>query len=263
MKTRLLKKEQILSLIILICCGAQYIKAQSASSDNTSSMQSFQLIFNSVDGPTTTRELELSFSDHTSDNFEEEYDTKNLELMYDDLNLILNGEFFTSQAYSSITEDKVVDLVFQASGNYNYTIKLNGMENMGNRNIELKDNLLDTTFDLRGGGTYEFSSVNGYFPNRFQITFKTTTLSQTDFDIDSIAMRYVNDNNTILVLNPTNQSVRGIEMFSITGKQVYSSSTLNNSNSIAYKVKNLNTGIYILKLETENNGLITKKVLVK
>lgn len=261
MKTILLKKEQILFFIILIFCTSQDINAQNGSNDNASSMQSFQLEFSSVDGPEVVRELQLTFSDHTSDSFDDGYDTKNLNLMQDDLNLTLNGEFYTSQAYSSITEDKIVDLVFQASGSYEYSIELRDMVDMGDQNIELRDNLLGTSFDLRSEGAYIFSADEGYYPNRFQLTFKTTTLSTTDLEIDNIDVRYINNTNTISISNPKNLGVKNVEMYNMSGQLVYKNNMSHQESLIKYQVRNINTGVYIITMATDNNKFVTKKIM--
>lgn len=263
MKTRLLKKENILSIILLIFCASQNIKAQNGSTVNAEEMQSFKIELNSVDGPTVNRELLLSFSENTSDNYDEGYDTKNLHLLDDDLNLLLNGEYFTSQAYSAIAEDKVVPLVFQASGSYSYTIELTWSENLGDQNVELKDNLLDVSFGLRSGQAYTFSSVDGYFPGRFQLTFKTTTLSQTDFELENVDFYYANDIDAIVVSNPENVKINSVEMFNILGGKVYGNQNIKNQVSEQFPIRNLNTGIYIIRLVTENNRLLTKKILIK
>ena len=262
MKTILLKNKLILAILLIATPLSQVIYAQAGGPENFE-MQEFTLEFNSVNGPATSRTLELSFSESTSDDFDEGFDTKNLQLMQDDLNLLLNGEFFTTQAYSEITEEKIVDLALQASGTYDYTIELTGMVNMGDQNLELRDNLTGTIFDLRGGEAYQFTSVSGYFPNRFQITFKTTVLSQDDFNIESLDIRYVNNSNSIAVSNPNNIDVKGVEVFNIAGQKVYNNTSSINDSSISYAVNNLVSGVYIIKVLTDNNASLTKKVLIK
>ena len=264
MKTILLKKEIILSFIILIFCGSQNIYAQTGPNENGVNMQSFVLQFSNVNGPTVNRELNLAFSESTTDGFDEGYDIKNFDNLNDDLNLNLDGEPYTSLAYSAIVEGKTVPLMLNTSGNYSYSVEMTSMSNMGNYDIELLDNLTGITFSLRTGGTYTFTSNAGYFDGRFEITLKSSaTLSQTDFEIDNIDARYINNTNTIVISNPMNQSIKNVEMYSITGKRVFNNNTLSSENSIKYQARNLNTGIYIIRLETENNGVITKKVLIK
>ncbi len=262
MKQLLLKHKFALTVMLMLSTFTQFIFAQN-SSDNAQNfeMQSFTIEFNSLNGPAASRTLELSFSESTSDDFDDGYDTKNLQLLPDDLNLLLNGEFYTTQAYSEINEEKIVDLVFQASGSYNYSIQLTALENMGAQNLELRDNLNEVTFDLRSGEAFEFSSESGYFPGRFQITFKTTTLSQNEFDIENLDVRYINDTNSITISNPNNIDIKQVEVFNIAGQKVYDNNTVSNESSINFKLNNLFTGAYIIKLVTNDNSILTQKIM--
>ena len=260
MKTLLLKKKYVLLFIVFIFC-ASISNVQGQSNNSNEPIQSFTLEFTNVNGPAVNRILDLSFSPNTSENYDEGFDTKNASLMQDDLNLFLNGEYFTSQAYSSITEDKIIDPVFQASGSYDYSIELVGIENMGNQNVELRDNLLDTTFNLRSDDAYIFPSDSGYFPGRFQLTFKTT-LSNLDLDNNALDIKYVNNSKSIVVNNPYNQLLKKIEVFAVTGQTVFVSNALNDKDIMRYDLSNLCSGIYIIKVEGENNNLIVKKIII-
>ena len=250
--------------MILILCASQTVKAQNASNDSAATVQSFRLEFNSIDGPDVNRVLQLSFSDDTSDNYDEGYDTKNLVLMQDDLNLFQEGEFYTTQAYSSITEDKIANMVFQASGSYFYSIQLVMMENMDEQSIRLRDNFTGDVFDLKSGQAYEFSSDQGYFESRFEIFFKSEeTLSQTDFETLNVDVRYDTTTNSILISNPNSLNVKSVEMYNISGQRIFSNVSVNNDGLIRHRLRKINTGIYIIQLITDDNSVYTKKVVVR
>ncbi len=267
MKTLLLKKQHILFLTFIAFFSAQAQNSSDNSSADTAAdqMQKFHLEFSNIDGPETSRELQLSFSDFTSDDYDSHYDTKNLAVANDDLNLILNGELMTMQAYGPITEDKTVPLVLQASGNYSYTIELTFTENMESQDIHLKDNLLGTYFDLKNDGTYEFSSLAGTFSNRFDIVFKTQSvaLSQTDYIIEGLNVYYAFNTNKLVILNPKSKVISNIEVYDILGKSVYRNKLNNEENSSEVELNNLIAGIYIVRLVTAENGVLTKKIIVK
>ena len=265
MKTLLLKNKFLLSLMLIVSLNSPVINAQGSSDgpSSASDTQSFTLQFNSINGPLASRALELSFSETTSDDFDDGLDIKNLQLMPDDLNLFVNGEFYTAQAYAAITEDKTVNLAFQASGDYDYSITLTSMENMGSQGVEIRDNLLGTAYELTTSGTYTFSSVSGYFPNRFQIAFKAQTLSQDDFDMDNMDIRYVNNTRSIAISNPSNLDLERVEVFNMAGQSVYNNAILTNESLINYQVNNLKTGIYIIRLFTKNDTSLTEKVLIR
>ncbi len=262
MKTLLLKKRNILFLTFIAFFSAQ---AQNSTDSEADTMQTIRIEFNSVDGPQANRELQLSFSDYTSDDYDVDYDTKNLEVSNDDLNLSLNGEPMLMQAYGPITEDKEVPLILQTSGSYTYTIQLTDTENMGGQDVHLKDNLLGTYFDLRSGERYEFSSEAGNFPNRFQIVFKqqSVTLSQTNYELEGLDVYYALNRNKLVVLNSKNKKIRSIELYNIFGQSVYSNASINEESYSEIQLRNLSPGTYIIKLVTSENGVLTKKILAR
>lgn len=251
-----MKKQYIFILAFIIFFSA---KAQEDG------MQTMKIEFNSVDGPEVKRELLLGFSEYTSDSFDLEYDTKNLDVLDNDLNLILNEDLMLQQAYSAITENKVVPLVFQSSGSYNFTIELTETDKMEGQEIHIMDVLLNIVFNLRDGEAYEFSSDEGYFPNRFVIVFKSQsdTLSQTNQEIENLNVYYAMNANKIIVLNPESQKVNSIELYNVFGQTVYSNQNIYQGNSIEVEPRNLTSGIYIIRLVTANNGMLTKKIIVK
>jgi hypothetical protein len=262
MKTLLLKKGNILFLAFIAFFSAQ---AQDISqTQGTNDMQTMRIEFNSVDGPAVSRQLDLSFSEHTSDEFDEGYDTKNFEVEADDLNLLLHGEPMTEQAYGPITEDKSVPLVLQTSGNYTYTIQLTHTQNMNETDIHLKDNLTGEHFNLKSGDKYEFSSAEGYFPNRFDLIYKTqsVSLSVKDYAVEGLDVYYAFNSNKLVMVNQKNHAIKSLELYNITGKSVYNNQNLNNGATNAITLNNLSTGVYIVRVLTNENGLLTKKIIV-
>ncbi|WP_299112588.1 LamG-like jellyroll fold domain-containing protein [uncultured Winogradskyella sp.] len=228
-------------------------------------MQKLRLEFNSVDGPSTRRELLLGFSEITSDEFDYGYDAKNVEIYDDDLNLILEDKLMTIQAYSVITEDKVVPLSLKASGAYNYTIKLTETENIPeDQDMFIKDNLTGEYYNLRSEQPFEFSSEAGEFTNRFEVVFQeqSQSLSINDPTIENLKFYYAMGRNKIVILNPNNIEVRTVELYNIVGQSVYKTQGYEGAYN-EYEVGDLSTGTYIIKLNTLENGQLTKKIIIK
>jgi hypothetical protein len=229
-------------------------------------LQKIRLEFNSVDGPATRRELLLGFSEFTSDEYDYGYDAKNVEVYGDDLNLVLEDEFMTIQAYSAITADKFVPLALNTSGSYNYTIQLTETENLSeSQEIYLRDNLTDEYYDLRSETVYEFSSEAGEFADRFEIVFQSreASLSLTDQRIDDLNIYYASSRNKIVVLNPENKKIKQIELYSVLGQSVYKNNNIHDFVYNEFEVPNLSTGAYIIKLMTDDNAMLSKKIIVK
>lgn len=244
---------------------------QQASTEQTNTdsednlMQKIRLEFNSVDGPQTRRELLLGFSDFTSDEYDYGYDAKNTGMNDDDLNLLMNSDYCTIQAYESITDDKVVPLALQASGTYSYTIKLTQLENISDdQDIYLKDNLTNTYHNLRDNGPYEFLSEAGGFNDRLEIVFQneSETLSVEDTDFDGIKCYYAMNRNKIVVMNPNNEDIKRIEVINMLGQSVYSTVGYEGSYN-EYDLQGFTSGTYIINLTTATNTTLTKKIIVK
>ena len=66
-----------------------------------------------------------------------------------------------------------------------------------------------------------------------------------------------------MVLNPKNEKIKSIEVYNIAGQKVFHDNTANNASSIKYRLRNLASGIYVIRLSTENNSILTKKIVVK
>lgn len=230
-------------------------------------MQKIRLEFNSVDGPQTKRELLLGFSEDTSDDYDYGYDAKNVEVYDDDLNLVLDEELMTIQAYSVIEEDKIVPLVLKTSGTYNYTIKLTELENMPeDQELYIKDNLTEEYYDLRSEQPFEFSSDAGEFNDRLEVVFsqqQSETLSQIDEAIEDLNLYYATSRNKIVVMNPRNETIKNIEVINMLGQSAYNIKNTFDGTYNEYNVYGLNSGTYIIKLVTETNAVITKKFIIK
>lgn len=239
--------------------------ANENSEDDENNMQKLRLEFNSVNGPDTRRELLLGFSDFTSDDFDYGYDAINTEVNNDDLNLVLNGENMTMQAYGPITPDKIIALNLKASGSYNYTIQLTEIEHIAeDQEIYLKDNLTGDYFDLRNSQIYEFSSEAGEFLNRLEIAFQneSESLSSIDENMEDLYLYYTSSRKKIVVLNPQNRPIKNLEVFNILGQSVYKNNNIFQGTYNEFELNNINAGNYIIQLSTSDNKAFTKKIIV-
>ena len=246
--------------------NSQNVTEQQNSDPEENPMQKIRLEFNSVDGPATRRELLLGFSEDTSDDYDYGYDSKNVEEYSDDLNLALEDELMTMQAYGPITEDKVVPLVLKTSGSYNYTIKVSEMENIPEaQELYIKDNLTGEYFDLRNEQPFEFSSEEGEFNDRLEIVFhqqQSETLSQIEENIEDINLYYAIGRKKIVVLNPTSEDLKSMEIINMLGHSVARIGTFEGSYN-EYGLPQLSAGTYIVNLTTATGASMTRKFIVK
>ena len=71
-----------------------------------------------------------------------------------------------------------------------------------------------------------------------------------------------NDQESIVLVNPNFKEIKNIEMFNILGQSIFETDDVPSTDYVEYKVGNLSTGTYILKINTQNSTL-SKKVLVE
>ncbi len=210
------------------------------------------------------RSFVMAFSDSTTDGYDYGYDSRTIDPQDDDLNSILNGEKMIIQSYGPIAKDKVVDLVFNSTGTYNYTIEIFEIENIPeDQPILIKDNLTNTEFDLRTGAYNFTSDVNTEDTNRFDIVFKATTLDINDFNDDDTLIFVNNTEHKLYVKGLTTQA-KQLNITNMLGQNIrslnnVSTQTLDNGLDIS----NLSSGVYIISVSNDENQTIDKKVIVE
>ena len=241
------------------------LKNGQANSNETHGMQKLRIEFNAVDGQATRRELLLGFSDYTTDDFDYGYEAFNTDENHDDLNLLLEEQKMTIQAYSEITTNKVIPMVLKTSGNHSYTIKLTEIENIAeDQEIYLLDNYTETYFNLRQGGEYTFTSQMGEFIDRFEIVFQSSpeTLS-TDTVTSEEILIYYNSQNAMLYIKEVHADISQLNLTNMLGQIVYSQNDLS-QNTIANGVplNQLSKGVYIVTIKTESNQSLDKKIVI-
>jgi len=177
---------------------------------------------------------------------------------------ILNGEQYVIQAFSPITDDKVIDLNLNTSGNFTYSLKAVELTNIAEgQEIYLRDNLNNTYFDLTSEEAYNFTSEAGLFTDRFDIVFEAAeTLSSEEFNTDSTLI-YVNQLEDKLYVKALTNQAKQLSMTNMLGQVVKSYNSVNNQTlENGIDISNLNSGVYVVSVQTENNLSIDKKVII-
>ena len=125
----------------------------------------------------------------------------------------------------------------------------------------MHDKELETYHDL-SDGAYQTTLTIGEHIERFEIAFGTIEeLQVIESEISNIDTHYSNKNNSIVIINPKNKEISSIELLNILGQIVYKNNNKTNKDYIEFKINNLNSGAYIIKIKSENKNL-TKKVVV-
>jgi hypothetical protein len=73
---------------------------------------------------------------------------------------------------------------------------------------------------------------------------------------------YSNESKSIVLVNPNQTEIKNIELLNILGQSIMKINKIGLQETSEYKVKNLSSGTYVLKMHTVS-GSVSKKVLVK
>jgi len=134
-------------------------------------------------------------------------------------------------------------------------------------NVFLKDEYLDMQTELSESFVYDFS-VDQNIPestaeNRFSLNFMETTLSTNTINPFDDFKLYPNPAEDYVFITASNLSGKAeIEISNMLGQQVITRHKITDKQTIMIDVKNLSTGIYIIKL-TDGDKSFSSKFIVK
>ena len=217
--------------------------------------------FNSVN--TIRRQLLTTVDQNATMGIDWGYDGAHNEDQIDDMFWMIDDEKFVIQGINEIDRETTLPLGLFTSDDGENKIMLDKIENeLEKLEVFLHDKALNIYHDLTLG-SYNIYLPAGEYLDRFEITFSDRTpLGVDDLELNNIDVHYSNAIESIVLINPTNQNVKSIEMTNILGQTIKVLQNISNENYKEYEVKNLSSGTYIIKMETEK-GTVSKKVLVE
>ena len=218
--------------------------------------------FNSTN--TIHRQLLVTADSNATQGIDWGYDGAYIDDQMDDMYWMINSEKFVIQGIDTIIPSSIIPLGMHLRDGGQNTITIDKLENVPDElDIYVHDKTLDTYHNLRQSD-YIFDLPAGEYLNRYDITFQqgsVLTVEEED-DLTAIEVFYANAYESLVVVNPTLRDIKRIELFNIVGQSVGSFKSIETTNYAEYKVKNLSTGAYIVKMYTAE-GSTSKKVLVK
>lgn len=200
----------------------------------------------------------IGYSDSSSLGFDQNVDGHILETDKTILYSKLNTNQLVIQGRGAFDNNDVVPLGLNVIETGTYSISLGNYEGVFvNQNIYLKDNLLNIIHDLKTS-PYSFTTAENTSSNRFEIIYQTI-LSSDDFNSDNVVI-YPNPFRDEGVLN-----IMGLkenyqfDLYDSRGRKVFETKT----NSEQIKIPNLARGVYIIKIQTDSNKKVEKKLVIE
>ena len=175
-----------------------------------------------------------------------------------DKNLVIQGRALP------FDENDEVPLGYRTTIDGAFTINIDQVDGaLINQEVFLEDKLTNKTVNLKSGD-YAFNTAAGTFNDRFVLKYSSKTLSVDETDKeDGILVLYSNNYKTLIIHNNIMDStVNSVSLFNVSGQNIASWDVKNSEQTnIQIPIKDLSTGIYIVKVKT-TKGESSKKIIV-
>ncbi|ULC60843.1 T9SS type A sorting domain-containing protein [Flaviramulus sp. BrNp1-15] len=210
------------------------------------------------------KENVIAFRESTPDNntYNKFYDGKNINELGSDAYLISEDKelVIKSIKYDETTR---LPLGFEASNNNTlFSVKIHKLNNIPNEvNVYVFDNETNTYTDIKNG-TLKVILNEGIHNNRFEITFAKNSLNKETKEIIDFKVFQNNKISQLKLVNSNNLNIKNFNLYDVTGKQVITDVINSFKEEYTYSTKSLSDGVYIIKIDTAENQVFTKKIVV-
>ena len=232
-----------------------------STSQDTDIREKIRLLFTSPEG--FHRQLLAGVDTPASDGFDIGYDGLMFENNIEDMFWVLNNSKLVVQAVNDFDEDQILPLGLKTNSDGTVKIKIDELENIDlSKNIYLHDKILNIYHDLKESD-YEVFLVAGEYLDRFEVVFDiNNVLSINDNDLIDLDVIFSDNDDSIIINNPKSNFINNFKLYNLIGQSILFSQINSTHNFIEYKTNNIQRGIYIITVKT-NNGIISKKLIIK
>jgi hypothetical protein len=218
--------------------------------------------FNSIN--TIHRQLLVTVDSIATMEYDWAFDGVINENQIDDMYWMINDKKYVIQGIGEIEEETVLPLGIHTNIQGINSITIDALENVNDDLlIFLHDKELGIYHDLRTGD-YDVFLDSGEYLERFEITFTNNDqLSISENELVVFDVHYTNSIESIVIVNPNLHEIKTLELFNILSQSIYKNDDVLTESYSKFKLSGLSSGTYIIKIETNESKIITKKVLVK
>ncbi|MES2852414.1 MAG: LamG-like jellyroll fold domain-containing protein, partial [Bacteroidota bacterium] len=211
------------------------------------------------------RQLLLGADSNTTAMFDIGYDAPMFDLSVNDMFWEINNIEYVIQAVTDFNENQVIPLGLTVGTEGKIKIKIDALENIsGTTQIYIHDNITGIYHDIRTSD-FTISLAVGEYRNRFSLRFTNKTLDVDENNLnDGLIVLYSNNYKVLIIQNKAlDSTVNEVRLFNILGQAVANWDVKNEIQTrIQIPIKNLSSGVYIVKLKT-SKGDYSKKIIIK
>ncbi|GLB53240.1 T9SS C-terminal target domain-containing protein [Neptunitalea chrysea] len=236
-----------------------------AGTQALSSYERPKYVFQVIVNETYTRDLLLTLNDNATIGFDYGFDGISPSELDTDAAFDINGQDYFIQSTAFNVND-LIPLHFKTNGsNTTFKILIGSYINVdANQNVYIYDSALDLYTPISDSSMFTFSSSDADISNRYYVAFTSSPLSaETVLSSSDIYVHQNNDSHVLLVKNPSLYTLKNVELFSMTGQQIFNEGDLGTEESYTFNTSNLTTGVYLVNITTTNNQVVTKKIAIK
>ena len=213
-----------------------------------------------TDGVNNTVRTWVQIMDGATPEFDDQFDMHFLGGMYlapQLYSLVNSNERLSTNRIPMVQESATIQLGFKSYQNTEYTIHAEDVNTFDeNLDIILEDTEENMQMNLRETTSYTFMATADELTERFRLhILKSTGIHEATIEGLSIYTH-----NNILYLNSTEVLDASVEVFNVTGQQVYRRQVV--MDGLAQINPNLKTGWYVVKVTT-SEGMASTKVFIK
>ena len=259
---RVFVKESLANSLFMKTSGTTKSNAKDSDAE-TETRSKIRLGFDSSLG--VHRQLLLGADSSTTSMFDIGYDAPMFDLSINDMFWEINNIEYVIQAVTDFNADQIIPLGLTVGTEGKVKIKIDALENISNTTeIYLHDNVTGIYHDIRNSD-FTISLAVGEYRNRFSLRFTNKTLDVDENNLnDGLIVLYSNNYKVLIIQNKAlDSTVDEVRLFNILGQAVANWDVKNeNQTKIQIPIKNLSSGVYIVKLKT-SKGAYSKKIIIK
>ncbi|MFM9989361.1 T9SS sorting signal type C domain-containing protein [Flavobacterium sp.] len=153
----------------------------------------------------------------------------------------------------------VIDLGFNATIAGDYTIAIDHVNPFfDTQDIFIEDTALGTYHNLKTA-PYNFNTAVGIFNSRLKIHYQNPLLSNNGFTIIANSV-LVNTSNNEIEINSISEKIKTIQVYDVLGRLIFDEKNVKENKFSIASIRKQNQAL-IIKIELENNQIVTKKVI--
>jgi len=175
------------------------------------------------------------------------------------LNSIVNGTELAVQHRAPFTATDIVPLSFKTNTAGTYTISINEVDGLFTdveQNIYLKDNVLNSSHDLRNA-PYSFATEVGVFENRFEIVYQAPLSVENPVFGNSVV---VYSKNQVININTGVEAMATVKVFDIRGRLLTEKNNVN-ATSTTIPLAHVANQVLIVQITAANGQIVSRKVV--